>query len=913
MKRLLLSLIGIVTPPVDREWVLGDTLEEFERIERSAGRGAAHKWLRGEAWRVTLAAPRHRLSKRPSADRSIGAKGDGSISSMRQDLRYALRLLSNSPGFTAIAIVTLALGIGANTAMFAVVHAVLLRPLPFRDADRLMLVHLRGPDFERPGVYRDNVWSYLKYRTFLGAQDLFEDAALFSGRDFTLSGDGEPERVRGEVITDRYPAVLGIDLLRGRGFTGDEVHRAGGAPVAIISSALWVRRFAGDPAIVGRTIDINAIPHTIVGVLPHGFHGLSGDARLWVPLGTFEPSQLTWAFSHSYYLVARRKSEVTEQEAAAAAPVFGGRIAAAHPDSFSGPGGGTWSAAAASLYASRADADVRRASFVLLGAVGFVLLIACVNLTNLVGARAMRRQREVAVRVAIGASRGRIVRQFLAEGALLASLGAAAGLLLAWVLLQAASVLLPDSEVFFRTAMAPGAPRTSGAAGLTRIGAATIGLDGVTLLFTVAVAIGTALLVSLMPAVQASSVRPAETLNSSGRGSTARGFHMLGARGSLVAAQIALALVLLVGAGLMVKSAVRLQETAIGVRLDRVLTVRLDLPGASYDAKKGTSVLTQLVERIRATPGVESVAVGSCLPVSGGCSATTISFPAATRGESLVGIYWATPDYFDTLGVRLLRGRNFTARDRDGQPKVALVSETAARAFWPNQDPLGTTIAVGVGDFHQGAVVVGVVSDVRYRSIETAAVPDVYVPIAQSYQSRVRLFVRSDLDTRTLVTAIGQYVRALDPNLPLSGVKTMTDQVGDAMWRTRVSAWVLSAFAVLALLLTAIGIFGVMAQTVMQRTAEIGIRMALGAQCRDVLSLVLGGAAAVTAIGLLVGVGFALALTRLIGALLYGVEAHDPPTFVAVTALLGGVALAAGYLPARRAARVDAVVALRAE
>jgi putative ABC transport system permease protein len=829
------------------------------------------------------------------------------MSGIWQDVSYALRVLRRSPGFAAIAIVTLAFGMGANTAMFAVVNAVLFKPLPFSDPDRLMLVHSRV-----------GVWSYPQYQTFVAAQEVFEDTAVFAARDLNLAGDGEPERVRGEVVTERYPALLGIDPILGRTFTDDEAHRAGAAPVAIIGHGLWMRRFGADPSVMGRTIHINAKPYMIVGVLPRGFRGLSGDAQVWVPLGSFEPSQLTEAQSHSYTVVARRKADVREQSAVAAVRVLAGQIDAS-PDRQGPPGSRAGGATAASLSASRADADVRRASFVLLGAVGFVLLIACVNLTNLVGTKAIARRREVAVRVAIGASRGRIYRQFLAEGVVLAGFGAATGLLLAWALLNAATMLLPESDVFFRTAMAPGAPRTPGAAGLTRIGAAMIDLDATTVLFTSVVAIVTAVLVSLMPALQASSLRPVDALKGGGRAATGRGFRTLGASGSLlVAAQIALALVLLAGAGLMIRSAARLRDTAVGVTLDRVLTVRLDLPRPGYTSETGTSFFMQLVERVRAIPGVEAVGLGNCPPVSGGCSGTILWFPPgpALGGgkDPQVGIYWATPDYFPTLGIQMLRGRNFTNQDRAGQPKVALVNEAAAHKIWPNDTPIGKRIALGQGGLgEEGAEVIGVVSNVRYRAIETAATADVYVPLAQSFQSRMRLFVRSRLDTKGLVAVITREVHALDPNLPLSEMKTMEDRLGDAMWRTRVSAWLLSAFAALALLLTAIGVFGVMAQAVMQRTAEIGIRLALGAQRRDVLALVLGRAALVTGAGLLVGVACALALTRLIAALLYDVQANDSLTFISVVVLLAVVAFGACYIPARRATRVDAVVALRAE
>jgi putative ABC transport system permease protein len=834
-----------------------------------------------------------------------------------QDVRYTLRLLGRSPGFSAVAVITLALGIGANTAIFAVVNAVLLKPLPFKDADRLMLVHMTTPDRINPGVHRESVWSYPKYRTFLELQQVFEEPAFFAGRDVDLAGDGEPQRVRGEVVTEHYPGVLGVKPEMGRTFSHEEVHTAGTPAAVMISYRLWARRFGADVGVLGRAIQINAAPYTIVGILPRGFHGLIGHADVWVPLAAFEPRQLTERQSHSYTIVARRKPGVTEPEAVAAVRVLGGQIDAAHPRADVGAAAAAWGATAASLYASRADRDVRQGSFVLLGAIGFVLLIACVNLTNLVAAKAMARRREVAVRIAIGASRSRIVRQFLSEGLILAIFGAIAGLLLASGLLAAAAALLPDPDVFFRTSIAPGAPRTMGAAGLTRIGAGMIEFDASTLLFTCGVAALTALLVSLMPAVQASSLRPIDALKSGGK-SGGRVLGWLDARSALVTLQIALALILLAGAGLMIRSAERLRATDVGISPRGLLTARIDVPRAAYDDARGQMFLAQLLERLGGVAGVESAALGLCAPVSGGCNGTIMWFPPATHPrrdgtDPAVGIHWVTPGYFSTLGIRVVQGRTFTDHDRAGQPKVILVNEAAARRIWPNDTPIGKRISVGQGGFEDGAEVVGIVSDVRYGTIESPVAPDVYIPLAQSYQSRMRLFVRSHLDATTLVAAVAHEVRTLDANLPLSEVKTMEERLGDAMWRTRVSAWLLSAFAALALLLTIVGIFGVMAQTVSQRTPEIGIRMALGAQSRDVLTLVLGRAAVVTGAGIVIGVASALALTRFMSALLYGVRATDPATFVSVAVLLGLIALLAGYIPARRATRVDAIAALRSE
>ena len=557
---------------------------------------------------------------------------------------------------------------------------------------------------------------------------------------------------------------------------------------------------------------------------------------------------------------------------------------------------------------------LRRASLLLLGAVGFVLLIACVNLTNLLLAKTIERRREVAIRVALGASRARIGRQLFIESMLLAAFGAVAGLAIADLLLSATAVLLPDPDVFFRSAFAPGPPRIVGAPGLTRIGASMIGLDGSTLLFTFGVTVVTAGLVALLPMLQASSLRPIDALKAAGGAVGSRGRRDFAVRAAPIVAQVALALVLLAGAGLMVRSTLQLQGTALGVDPTGILTVRLELPDASYGTEQGGAFYDRLLERVRSMAGIESAGFGSCAPVSGLCNQTRVTFVNPQRDDSgLIGMHWATPDYFPTLGIALLEGRNFEVRDRAGRQKVVMINEAAAHAYWPNETPIGKIVAVHQGGFQDGAEVIGVVADARYRAIESAATPDAYVPLAQSYRSRMHLFVRSRLPPESLVNAILREVRDLDPTLPLAEIKTMETRVDNAMWRTRAGAWLLGAFGCLALLLTGIGVFGVMAQSVAQRTPEIGVRMALGAQARDVVRLMLRRAAVVTAAGIGAGLVAALGLTRLLESMLYGVRAYDPLTFGAVALLLASVALLACYLPARRAARVDAVVALRGD
>ena len=425
------------------------------------------------------------------------------------------------------------------------------------------------------------------------------------------------------------------------------------------------------------------------------------------------------------------------------------------------------------------------------------------------------------------------------------------------------------------------------------------------------------MLVAVVPALHASAARPIEALKASGAAAGPQDRHAL-VRSAPVIAQIALALVLLAGAGLMVRSAVALHGTPIGIDPSDLLTVQLELPAATYgagpDAETGSLLYSQLLERVRALPGVEAVGMASFSAVGGAYNQTRATFLQPQRdGASLVGVHWTTPDYFPTVGIPLLQGRGFLDTDRRGAPRVVLINEAAARALWPDESPIGKTIGVHQGGFQDGAEIVGVVADVRYGAIESASQPDVYLPLAQSFRSRMQLFVKSALPAPALAASIANEVRLLDPNLPLAAIKTMDARVGDAMWRTRVGAWVLSAFAALALLLTAIGIFGVMAQAVAQRTTEIGVRMALGAQARDVLGWMLRRAALVTAAGIALGVVCALAVTRLIGALLYDVPPHDPVTFVGVALLLGAVAFAACYWPARRATRVDVLVALKNE
>jgi len=914
MTRLALFIIGIVTPPSEREWVIGDTLEEYERIERLRGSFAARRWLCRELFRVSIRAPRHRLMLRGRRSHRPASRGDGTLASLAFDTRHAIRVLRQSPGFTATAVVLLGLGLGANTAMFAVVNGVLLKPLPFADPDRLMLVHLLSPD--RNGVsFSETVWSYPKYQSLLQVQTVFADVATFGARAMSLTDADAPERLRGEIANERYPNILGVVPVLGRMFTYAEANIAGAAPVAMIGEQLWRRRFGGDASIIGRTIHVDGVPHQVVGVLPERFRGLSGQAEIWIPLAVYRPAFLTQRQNHNYMVVARRRDDVTEAQAVSAATVIGQQLEAEYENAK--VDGRPWSATAVSLSRSRADRDVRRTTLMLLAAVGVVLLIACVNLTTLVSTKALRRGREVAIRIALGASPLRVARQFIVEALVLSAAGISLGLAFTWLLLNASNLILPDAETFFR---AREASRSSmgGAAGLTQIGAAMIGLDGATLVFASAIALLCALLVAFLPALHASLQRPIDVLKlATAARMTSALVRRFDVRTPLAVAQVALALVLLTGAGLLLRSLWQLQSTSIGIEPDGIVTARLGLPGAKYNAESSRAFYAALLERLRAVPGVQTAAFGSCPPASGGCTRTSILFDLTSKfsaRDPFVGSYWVTPEYFSTLGIRLRRGRLFDEHDRAGRPNVVLINETAARQLWPNQDPIGRVVRIGQGGFNVGgAEVVGVVADVRYEAIGAPAVPDVYIPIMQSNNLGLMLFVRSQAELAALSAAIRREVRALDPNLPVANIRAMPALLADAMWQTRVSAWLLSGFAALAMLLTVIGIFGVMAQTVAQRTPEFGIRMAIGAEARDVLKLVMRRAVVISASGLAIGLVSAFTLSKLVESLLYGVPSTDVATYAAVAAILAAATFAAAYVPARRATRIDAVAAIKAD
>jgi putative ABC transport system permease protein len=898
--RLAEACLRRLLPAEDAEVIAGDLEETFTSdIAPRRGVRAARRWY----WRQAISTVWAFFVRRRDPADPLPAKRTTMVA-IRQDLAYSGRVFRKYPGFAITAVAMLALGIGANVAMFSLVNAVIIKPLPFADPAKLMTVPLLAPDRDAPGTFRQMVWSFPKYRFLRDHQAVFESTGLYSQMNWNLTGSSSPERLGGEFVEWSYFHVLGVQPVVGRVFSAEETRTAPSAPLAIVSHGLWQRRFGSDPTLVGRTIGLNGIPHTVLGVLPKGFRGLTGLADVWVPVMTQPAADIEEVWSHSYNVVARLKPGVSADQAQAAARVLGAQINAEYRDPF---GSSVWGATALPLDDERVDPLIRRSVLLLLASVAAVLLIVCVNLANLMLVRGIARQREVAIRLALGASRLRIVRQFMTESVLLALAGAIAGLGVAYGAAMAASALMPDLRMVVQG-------RT---AGLTRVGLGRIGLDGTTLLFTVLVALGTAVLFGLGPAWRASRRDLTATMKAGASGAVSQGSRGFGLRNLLIVGEVALALVLLSAGGLMLRSVARLQAVELGFNPVSLLSVRLALPTPQYDYPRAIVLFDQLLGRLAARPGIESVGYGNCAPVSGGCNQTIASFPdrppvAKGRGPG-VGVYWASPGYFDTLGIRLIKGRAFTDRDRAGQLRVAIVNETAARSFWNQEDPIGKRIGVGQGGFGNGAEVVGVVADVRYGAVEGSVMPDVYIPLLQSGRTSGLIFVRTRAAAQAIVPMIRQDVQALDADLPVVDVKMMDERFGDATWRTRMSAWLLGAFATLALVLAAMGIYGVMSQGVEQRTREIGVRLALGAARGDIFRLIIGRVVVVALAGIALGIGLAVPSMRLLTALLYQVRPGDPLVFAALSVVLLAVALAAAYIPARRATRVDPLTTLRAD
>ena len=827
--------------------------------------------------------------------------GLGFFDTARQDVTFALRSFLRTPGFTAVAVLTLAVGIGANTAIFSAVNAMLLRPLPFREPERLMQVSLTVPPRgDAPG--RDDApWSLPKFSVFKKAQTVFEDVSLWASAQGTLRVGTDAERSWYEFADARYLPTLGIRPAIGRNFSAEEDATPGGPRVVILSDAFWQRRFNADSSVVGRSLIVDGDPYTVVGVLPPGFRGLSGRAELLVSFMAQDATMLGEAWSHAYELLARLKPGVSPDAAKAAVRQLGTVVDGAfrHPQNTREH----WGALARELDGTRVAPVVRQSLLILLGAVGLVLLIACANVANLFLVRAAARQREIAVRLAIGAGRRRLVRQLLTESIVLSALGALASAAVAWWGVKLLAALNPTTSL-----------RLQQLGGIGAVTFDSIRLDIAAFAFAAVLTVLTSVIFGLVPALQATRPSLTGALKSDSDRSRLSRVRGLTSRNVLAVVEIALAVVLLAGSGLMLRSLAKLLAVQPGFNGEQVLTMRFTVDDIGRDSLP--AFLDQLVERLGSIPGATSVGLADCPPLSGRCAETILVHrdrPTPAPGsEPFVGVHWVTPEWFATMRVPLVRGRMLTRADRLGAQKVVLVSESAARRYWPGQDPVGRPVSVGQGGFYEDtAFVAGVVGDVRYGTLDSLPKPDVYLSYYQSPRGRMMMFIRTAGDPQAIVGAARREIESLAPGVPLYDVRPMTERVADAMGYARFSAFLLAAFAAVALALAALGTYGVISFGVSQRRKEIGVRVALGATRRSVVRLVVGQGVTLAVVGSAIGLAGALATTRLLRSMLYGVEPSDPVTLVLIIALLVAAVILASWLPARRAAGVDPAEALR--
>ena len=817
------------------------------------------------------------------------------LEDLRHDIRYTRRMLRSNPGFAAIAILILAVGIGATTAIFSVVNATLLRPLPFREPDRLMSVFLRMPVQFGSGEI-DMVWSYPKYQAFLSAQRTFSDAAVHVADAFTIGGDDGAERVLGESVSARYFSILGLAPQRGRFFLDSEDRSTGGDRSIVLSDGYWRERYGGAESALGSTIELNGRRYTIIGIAPPGFAGMSGMARLW-PLFTAVRglSTLEAATTHQFEVIARLTPGTTAAAARADIVNAGRVVNATYPDE----GGDTWRAVGYTLDELRVDPMVGRSVVALAIAVSMLLLIACVNVANLLLARAAARRRELAVRLAIGAGRGRLVRQLLTESTVLSIAGVIAGLALAAFAVRALSAMAPLAAANLSTVRGT----------LTAISLGRIALDTHAAAAAIVVAVFTSLVAGLVPAFAAIRIPVADAMRQGAAATPAfSGLRRLTSRGVLVMAEIALAVVLLVSSGLMVRTLSRLLDAQVGYRADGVLTARIALAPARVASQPIGPLWDEVIERVAALPGVTSVAVGSCAPAGDHCEGTDLRV-AGHSEQAHVSFHVVTPGYFSTLGIPIIHGREVSSLDRSETQPVMVINSTAARTIWGADDPLTTPVPRGDRTIN----VIGVAGDVRYEDIEAEPKAAVFFPVAQMSRTRAMLFVRAAGDPASLSNAVRRAVRAVDRNHTVSDVQTLRHRMYEATARNRFATQVLSAFAVTALLLAAIGIYGVLSLAVAQRRRELGIRMALGAERGGVLAMILGQAVSIAAVGGAIGAVGALFAGRALGSMLYGVTAADPTTYIVSGAVLAAAVLAAAIVPAARATQVHPMVALRSD
>ncbi|HEX8775382.1 MAG TPA: ABC transporter permease [Pyrinomonadaceae bacterium] len=812
------------------------------------------------------------------------------METFRQDIRYGARILMKRPGFALVTVLALALGIGANSAIFSVVNAVLLRPLPYQDPSRLVMVWESRPRQNRD----ENPVAPADFVDWQQQNQSFENMAAYAPVAFNLTGAGEPEQINSQLVTPEFFQVLGVKAELGRTFLR-EADEPGGERKVVLGHGLWQRRFGADPGIVGRSLMLNDESFTVVGVMPPHFQYPEKSVELWatpkrtVPEMTVSGNTDAASIRTLHYLsvVARLKPNVTLSQSQVEMETIASRLEQQYPAENTGH-----TARVVSLH-EQLVGDVRPALLVLLGAVGFVLLIACANVANLLLARAAARHKEMSIRTALGAGRFRLIRQMLTESMLLSLIGGVVGLLFAlW-------------GVDLLVAMSP--------ENLPRLG--EISLDARVVGFTLVISLLTGLIFGLMPALQASRLDLISSLKEGGR-SSLEGFSRHRMRSALIVVEVALALMLLIGAGLMIRSFQRIQQVAPGFNPNNLLITELSLSRTKYAEKEQiVNFQKEVLARISSLPGVESAAATWTLPLSGqdaGRGFDLEGYTPAPNERTNASFSAVSPRYFQTMEIPVTAGREFTDQDNAAGAGTIIINETFARRYFPSGDAVGKRMKLR-GDDNPWLTIVGVVRDVKHTELTAQPRMEMYLSALQSPFNFMNIVVRTSTDPASLTTAVRKEVWAVDKDQPVSDVQTMLQLVSNSVARARFNTLLLGLFASVALLLAAIGLYGVMSYSVTQRTHEIGIRMALGAQRRDVLRLVVGQGMILALIGVALGLLAAFAVSRVMSSLLFGVSATDPLTFIALAVLLAAIALLACLIPARRATRVDPMIALRYE
>jgi putative ABC transport system permease protein len=823
------------------------------------------------------------------------ARGVRFLDALKQDLRFGARTLRKNPGFAAIAVLTLALGIGSTAAVFSIVNSVLLKPLPYPHADRILTLWWKWPI---AGFGDEFPWGQRDFFAFRRQTNTLQSIGAFKSDSFNLTGTGDPMRLDGIRASAGFFPTFGVQPLLGRTFSQQE-EEPGHELVVVLSHELWLHRFGGDSGIVGRSIDLNGYSYAVIGVMPAGFVfprgeempfvlGFPRQAQLWVPL----PTPLNPAGPQDLAVAGRLKDGSNPAQALAELEVYGKGVEAQYPGA-----AGYYTPAIKPLVA-QVVGDVRRPLLLLLGAVAVVLLVACSNVANLLLARSLLRSKEFTLRGALGAGRGRLLCQLLVENLVLALSGGLLGTLFAW------------AGVYFA--------KTFGPSNLPRLQEVTLDLRVFS--FVLVLALATGIFFGLPPAYAATRDSLAESLRERGQSVG----HSARLRNVLLVSQVALALVLVVAAGLLVRTFYSLLRTDAGFDASRVFTFQLTLPGGKYsDVNEMARVYHSALQRLQSVPGIQNVGFASAVPLGGAPDGTAIRMPdhPATSGKDAApyaNYLFATPGYFAAVGTPLLRGRDFTESDNQDSQHVAIITATMAQKYWPGQDPIGKQVGVAAKRWPL-RVIIGVVADTKHQSLSETPQPEMYVPYTQNEikvwpsMQTMQVALRTSMDTASVPAAIRETLRSVDPDLPLARPATLASLVDESVVQPRFSMLLLGAFGAVALVLAAIGMYGVISYSVTQRTREIGVRMALGAQSRTILSMIVGHGLRIAGLGIVIGLLAAFGVTRLMKSFLYGVQPTDPLTFIGVASLLTGVALLACFVPARRATKVDPVIALRYE